>query len=38
MGRMILSEPSIIINWAYQNRMDMDEQNLLVGEMADGAN
>jgi hypothetical protein len=37
MGQMILSEPSIIITWKYQNRMEMDEQDILVGEMADGA-
>jgi hypothetical protein len=35
MSQMILSEPSIIIIWAYQDMMEWMSR-ILVGEMANG--
>jgi hypothetical protein len=34
MGQMILSEPSIIIIWTYQDRMEWMSRIILVGEVA----
>jgi hypothetical protein len=34
MGQMILSEPSIITNQTYQDRMEWMSRIILVGEMA----
>jgi hypothetical protein len=34
-AQMILSEPSIIIIWTYQDRMEWMSSRILVREMAD---